>query len=250
MKTRLLVLALLLPVPALAQIQVFVFDGTSETPAGSFFNVGSATPGDTLETRFRVRNQGSGPAALQTLSLAGKGFQLVSAYVPSLPYTIAPGNYAEFRVDFAPSSIATFSAFMTVNTTNITLQGKGVAAASVTLAGSQGLLAAGAAIDFGPVTLGNSKVQNFTLSNPSPASLTVQAVTVTGAGFSGPIGLTTPLPLASGQTASFQVQFKPQNPQSAQGTLIIDGRSFTLTGLGLSPPLASLPALAIHLAST
>ncbi|HUJ49981.1 MAG TPA: hypothetical protein VLW25_07265, partial [Bryobacteraceae bacterium] len=77
MKTRLLLVLALLPLSALAQIQVFVFNGTSETSAGSFFNVGAATPGDTLETRFRVRNEGSGPATFQTLSLAGSGFQLV-----------------------------------------------------------------------------------------------------------------------------------------------------------------------------
>lgn len=251
MKTWLRLALVLLPLPAMAQIQVFTFNGTTETPVGSFVNIGSATPGDTLETRFRVHNEGSGPATFQTLSLAGEGFQLVSASVPSLPYIIAPGNYAEFRVDFTPTSVATYSAFMAINTTNITVQGNGVAGASVTLAGSQGPLAAGAAIDFGTVTVGSSKVQSFTLSNPSSANLTVQAITVTGTGFSGPTGVTTPLSLASGQTASFQVQFQPQTGQAAQGTLAVDGRVFNLTGLGVTPPLAAvLPSLAMDLAST
>lgn len=251
MKTWMRLALIFLPLPAMAQIQVFTFNGTSETPVGSFINIGSATPGDTLETRFRVRNQGAGPATFQTLSLAGEGFQLVSASVPSLPYTIAPGNFAEFRVDFSPTSKATYSAFMAVNTTNITLQGNGVAGASVTPPGSQGPVAGSTAIDFGTVAVGSSKVQSFTLSNPSAANLTVQAITVSGAGFSGPIGVTTPLPLASGQTASFQVKFQPITAQPAQGTLLVDGRSFNLTGLGISPPLeAVLPSLAIHLAST
>lgn len=251
MKTWLRLALALLPLSAMAQIQVFTFNGTSETPVGSFVKIGSATPGDTLETRFRVRNEGAGPATFQTLSLAGTGFLLVSASVPSLPYIIAPGNYAEFRVDFTPTTIATYSAFMAVNTTTITLQGNGVAGASVTLAGSQGPLAGSTAIDFGAVAVGSSKVQNFTLSNPSAANLTVQAISVTGAGFSGPVGLTTPLPLASGQTASFQVKFQPLTAQPAQGTLAVDGRSFNLTGLGISPPLeAVLPSLAINLAST
>src|SRR5579872_1118541 len=251
MKTWLRLALFLLPLPAMAQIQVFTFNGTAETPVGSFINIGSATPGDTLETRFRVRNQGAGPATFQTLSLAGEGFLLVSASVPSLPYIIAPGNFAEFRVDFAPTSVATYSAFMAVNIINITVQGNGVAGASVTLPGSQGPVAGSTAIDFGTVSVGSSKLQSFTLSNPSAANLTVQAITVTGAGFSGPIGVTTPLPLASGQTASFQVKFQPVTAQPAQGTLLVDGRSFSLTGLGISPPLeAVLPSLAIHLAST
>ena len=248
MKARLLLALALLPLSALAQIQVFVFNGTSETPAGSFFNVGAATPGDTLETRFRVRNEGSGPAALQTLLLAGSGVSAGLSLCPFPALTIAPGNYAEFRVDFTPTSIATYSAFMTVNTTNITLQGNGVAAASLTLAGSQTPLAAGASIDFGPVTVGSSSLQSLTLS--STTSFTVQTITVSGTGFSGPIGRSAPVQLGPGQTASFQVQFKPSTAQPAQGTLTVDGRVFNLTGLGVSPALATtLPPITLNLAS-
>ena len=246
MKNRLLLALAILPVSAMAQIQVFTYNGTTETPVAGLFNVGSATSGSTLETRFRVRNEGAGPATFQTLSLAGAGFQLVSASVPSLPYIIAPGNFAEFRVDFTPTSVATYSAFMVVNTTNITLQGDGVAGASIGLAGSTGPLVTGGAIDFGSVTVGNNKMQSVTLSNPSSTAVTVQSITVTGTGFSGPIGVTPPLQLASGQTVSFQVEFQPQTGQAAKGTLTIDGQAFNLTGLGLIPPL---PGASIQLAS-
>ena len=245
MKNCLLWALMLLPLPAMAQIQVFMFNGTTETSVGSLFNVGSAATGSTLETRFRVRNQGAGPATFQNLSLAGTGFQLVSASVPTLPYIIAPGNFAEFRVDFMPTSIATYSAFMAVNTTNVTLQGNGVAGASI--AGTQGPLVTGAAIDFGSVTVGSSKVQSVTLSNPNSTPVTVQNITVTGTGFSGPIGVTLPLQIASGQTISFQVQFQPVTGQAVQGTLTIDGQIFNLKGLGLIPPL---PSASIQLASS
>jgi hypothetical protein len=53
--------------------------------------------------------------------------------------------------------------------------------------------------------------------------------------------------LAPGQTASFQVTFQPQTGTAAQGTLTIDQRSFTLTGLGLQP---LVPTASIELAST
>ncbi len=247
MKARLFLALSVWALPGLGQIQVFMYDGATEKPVGSLYNVGSAAPGDTLEKRFRVRNEGNGPATLQTLSLAGSGFQLVPAFVPSLPYIIAPGNFAEFRVDFTPSSIATFSAFMAVNSTNITLQGSGVAAASLTAAGSQGPLAGSAAIDFGSVAVGTSKLESFTLSNPGATNLTVQSITVSGAGFSGPIGRTAPLQLPGGQSASFQVQFQPQTAQAAQGTLTVDGRVFNLTGIGLAPPL---PDASIALSSS
>ena len=248
MRPWLLAALSLLPLPATAQIQVFEYNGTTETPVGGLYNVGSATPGDTLETRFRVRNTGTGPATFLTLSLAGTGFQIAAA--PSLPYIIAPGSEAEFDVNFAPTIIGTYSAFMLVNTLNITLQGKAAPAAVLSLVGGNTPLAAGATVNFGSVTTGGSKQQSFTLSNPGSTNLMVQSIAVSGTGFSGPGGLTAPVQLSSGQTASFTVTFQPQAGQADTGTLTVDGRSFNLTGLGLVPSLATLPAVSMNLAST
>ena len=242
---RLLALASLASFSAFAQLQVFLFDGTTETPTGSLVNVGSGTPGDTIETRFHVRNVGVGPATLQTLSLAGQGFTISTA--PSLPYIIAPGSQAEFRVDFAPTSVGNYGAFLAVNGINLNLEGSAVAAAVLTLAGSNTPLAAGAAVDFGSVLKGTSRSQGLLLMNTSTASLTVHTLAVSGAAFSGPVGLAAPVTLTPGQTAAFQVAFSPQSGQPARGTLTVDQRSFTLTGLGLDPPL---PSASIALAST
>ena len=247
MKTRLLLTLALLPISALAQIQVFEYNGSTETPVNGVYDVGSATSGDTIPTRFRVRNTGTGPATLQTLSLAGTGFQITAA--PSLPYIIAPGSEAEFDVSFAPTAIGTYSAFVIVNTLNITLQGHCVAAAVLTVGGSTAL-AAGATIQFGSVTVGQTAQQSFTLSNPSSTALTVQSISVTGTGFSGPSGITTPVSIPSGQSVPFKVTFQPPAGQADQGVLSIDGRAFTLTGLGLTPSLATLPPVTISLAST
>ena len=248
MKTRLLLTLALLPLPALAQIQVYEYNGSTETPVNGVYNVGSATSGDTIATRFRVRNAGSSPATLQTLSLAGIGFQITAA--PSLPYIIAPGSEAEFDVSFAPTTIGTYSAFVIVNTLNVTLQGHCVAAAVLTVAGSNTPLAAGATIQFGTVTVGQSAQQAFTLSNPGSTALTVQSISVTGTGFTGPAGVTAPVPIPPGQSIAFKVTFQPPAGQADQGVLSVDGRAFNLSGLGLTPSLASLPPVTMNLAST
>jgi hypothetical protein len=234
----------LLPMAALAQIQVLQFDGTNSNPVGALVDVGSAAAGDTIETRFRARNIGPGPAVLQTLSLAGSGFRIASA--PSLPYTIAPGSEAEFRVAFNPQSIGTYSAFLLVNTINITLRGIVAPSAVVALA-SGTVLVAGAAVDFGSLLRGASKLQSFTLKNPGSTSLTVNNLAVSGAGFRGPVGASAPIQLAAGQSVSFQVAFEPLTGTPAQGALTVDQRSFRLTGLGLDPPL---PAASIVFGST
>ncbi len=99
---RAILLAGLLPLAALAQLQVFQFDGTNDTPVGALVKVGPASPGDTVETRFHVRNIGAGPATFSTLALSGDGFTIVST--PTLPYILAPyvglTSEAEFERQF------------------------------------------------------------------------------------------------------------------------------------------------------
>ncbi len=237
--TRALLMAALLPLSALAQLQVFEFDGTRDIAIGSLLDVGTVAPGDTLETRFHVRNIGSGPATFSTLSLAGQGFSIASA--PSLPYTLAPyvglTSEAEFRVAFSPKIAGSFSAFLAVNDLNIVLQGASKASVAIGIAGSQTPLAAGATVNFGPVAVGSSQTQAFALSNTGAASLKVSSVSVSGDAFSGPTGITTPLSLGPGQSAQFQVKFTPQSGVAYQGTLSVDGRSFVLKGQGLVAPI-------------
>ena len=240
---RALLFIALLPVVALAQLAVYQLDGTTETPInpGALVNVGTAAPGDTLETRFRVRNNGAGPATLQTLALSGQGFTIVSA--PSLPYILAPYvgpvSEAEFDVDFAPTTTGSFSAFVAVNSISIALEGNSVQSATVTLSGSQTPLAAGAAIPFKPTDVGATATQNLVLYNAASTSVTVGSVAVSGSGFALVPGLTTPVQIGSGQSVPFQVTFSPLSGTLYQGTLAVDGRTFMLTGQGLDPSLPS-----------
>jgi hypothetical protein len=240
MISRILLFLSILSPPAMAQIQVLQFDGTNETPAGSVVDMGSAAPGDIVEARFRVRNIGSGPTTLQTITITGPGFTLPPASLPSLPKILAPysgpASEFEFRVAFNPTTAGPYSAFLLVNTINIIVRGTATSAA-LTIAGSNTPLAAGAVIDFGSVLRGNSRVQNLTLTNSSTLAITVPTLTISGTGFRGPIGATAPIQLAAGQSASFQIAFEPLTGQPAKGTLTVDKRSFSLAGQGLDPPI-------------
>lgn len=241
MTVRALILASLLPLSALAQLQLVEINGTTKTPVGTTVSIGSAAPGDTLRATFGLVNTGAGPATLQTLGISGQGFSLTD--LPQLPYIIAPGFDVQFQVAFTPGTVGSYSAFLEINgnptTMTITLTGTAAATASLMLAGSQTPLAAGASINFGSVLVGSTQTQGFTLYNPGTSNLTVNAITVSGTGFSGPLGLTAPLQLTPGQMATFQVTFSPQSGQAAQGTLTVDQRTFNLTAQGLDPPLPS-----------
>jgi hypothetical protein len=238
---RVVLVFALLPLSALAQLQLFEIVGTTETPVmGTLVNVGTAAPGDTIEVQFRVRNIGEGPAVLQTVLLAGEGFTIESVS-PSLPCTLSPyvgpASEAEIDIDFTPSSSGSYSAFFVINTINIVLQGTAAPAAVVTVGTSTTPLSAGAVVNFGSVDVGSTKTQDFLLSNSGTANINVATLAVSGASFKGPIGLSAPIQLVPGQTASFQVSFTPQSGTLAQGVLTVDTRTFNLTGQGLSAPL-------------
>jgi hypothetical protein len=234
----------LLPLSALAQLQVFEFNGTTDTPVGALVNIGSAAPGDTTEVRFHVRNTGQGPAVLQAISLSGDGFTIQS--VPSLPYTLSPyvgpASEAEIDIDFSPSIVASYSATLLVNTISVVLLGTAVPAAVVTVGGSTTPLNSGATVNFGSVDVGSTKTQTFVLTNSGAANINVATLAVSGTGFKGPIGLSAPVQLTPGQTASFQVSFTPKSGTLAQGELMVDTRTFSLTGQGLAalPPSTSI----------
>jgi hypothetical protein len=245
--TRVVLLAAwfaLLPLSALAQLQILEFNGTTDTPVGALVNVGTAAPNATIAARFHVRNTSSGPIVLQTVSLAGDGFTIQSA--PSLPYTLSPyvgpASEAEIDIDFSPTIVASYSATLLVNTTSIILEGIAAPSAVVTVGSSTTPLSSGATVSFGSVDVGSKQIETFVLSNSGTANINVATLAVSGAGFAGPIGLSAPVQLAPGQTASFQVSFTPKSGTLAQGVLTVGASTFNLTGQGLSalPPSASI----------
>jgi len=242
MTARIVLFVLLLPLAALAQLQVFVLNGSNLTAVGSSLSVGAATIGDTIETQFRVQNPGSQSVPL-TVSLSGEGFTIQCLPAPYVP----PGEESAFCVDFTPAIYGSFSAILEVNNISITLTGSAAATASLTVSGSTTPLTAGAVVNFGSVVIKQPQTQTFTLSNAYSSTLTVNTVSVSGAGFSGPTGATFPLQIGPGQQPTFRVTFTPQTGTAYQGTLTVDGRTFNLTGQGLDPPL---PSASLVLASS
>ena len=243
---RTLLIASLLPLSAQAQLQLFEFDGTTDTAVGPIFEVGPTAPGDTVKIRFGLRNSGQGPVTVQQPLFVGLHEAFAITYVAPFPYILAPyvgQAEPEFDVNFNPTVIgSSFSATLAVNGIEMTLI-EGVAVSSVSvilaLAGTQTILTAGSVVDFGSVPVRQSPTRDFLLSNSSGASITVQSVKVAGTGFSSPIGLTTPVNLNPGQSVPFQIVFTPQMGTQYRGALTVDGRTFTLIGQGLEPPLPS-----------
>ena len=240
---------LLLAAPfAAAQLQVSVYDGT-ERPLTGITDVGSAAMGDSLEIRLRARNSTVSGIALQSITVSGQAF--IVSDRPPLPYIVAPGNFVEFRLRFAPLATGSFSASLNVNGSTWILKAAGLAAPILTpdTSGPAPIVGSGGTIDFGRILKNTSTSQTLRLANSSGEKLTVKAIDVTGPSFHGPTGISLPLELAPGAAAGFTVTFDPKAAGPQNGTLAVDGRVYPLAGDAYDPPFPR-PAISVSGAGT
>jgi hypothetical protein len=103
MRTLLLVvLGAALTAPA--QIKLYIANGTmeSEVPTIGAFSLGSVGPGDTIQTRFRVRNVGTASVQIQSVRVAGQGFTVST---PPLSFPLPAGGVMDFTVRFVPEPV-------------------------------------------------------------------------------------------------------------------------------------------------
>ena len=236
MTARIALLFALMPAAAFAQLQLFTFDGTSEKAAASLTDFGSISAGDTREIRFHARNNGNAAVALTTVSLAGQGFSISA--VPSLPYVIAPTNFAEVRVRFSAANPGSYSAMFAVNSTQTLLVSTVVASATVSLANDTigAILTSGTTLDFGRVQKNKSGSLGIRIANGTNSQLTMQSCAISGDPFHAP-ALHCPMMLAPGDATVINISFDPKTAGVVKGSLTLDSRTFVLSGIAFDPPL-------------
>lgn len=216
----------------------------SAAPATVAF--GSVNTGATANQTITLTNTGNGSASITQVSASGTGFSVSGT--PAMPYTLAAGATVSFSVNFAPTSVTSYSGSVTVtsNASNTTL--------SVPLSGTgtqppQAMLAANpASIAFGSVNTGSSSTQSVTVTNSGNAGATINQITAIGTGFSISNAPAMPYTLAAGATLSLSVTFAPTTVTSYSGTLALSSNasnatlSVPLSGTGTKPPQATLAA--------
>jgi len=105
------------------------------------------------------------------------------------------------------------------------------------------LAASATSVSFGTVPVGSSAVQTLTLSNSGTAAVTISQATIAGAGFSI-AGSTSSISVPAGQSHAFQIQFAPQAPGNATGSISVTSNAVD-PSLSVSLVGAALPGLAI-----
>jgi HYDIN/CFA65/VesB-like, Ig-like domain/Cep192 domain 4 len=193
-------------------------------------NFGSITLGKSGTQTVTITNTGNVSVTVSQITTTGTGF---SGSGITVPLTLTAGQSATYTAKFAPTttSAATGQISVVSNASNsptvVALSGTGTTAAG-TLAVSSSTL------NFGSVLVGNSANQAATLT-ASGASVTISAATFTGSSNYSLIGMTFPLTLSVGQSASFTVVYAPTSAGSATGQVsLASNASNTPTVVALS----------------
>ena len=176
---------------------------------------GSVTVGSQSNQIVTLTNNSASTVNISQASVSGTGFKLNGV---TAPIALNASQSTTFTVTFAPQSTAPASGSVTITsdapnpTLSMPLSGTGVALGA--LGSSPTSLA------FGSVRVGNNQALAETVSNTGGSSLTLSQVGISGTGFTLS-GITTPVTLTPGQSASFSVSFTPQSASSASGSLTI-----------------------------
>lgn len=225
-------------IPLLAQspagnLALFILDGRGyKLPIGGFFDLGSAAPGDFLETAFRLRNVSSTAVTVSSLRIAGTGFSLENT--PSLPMTLTPSGNADFKVRFRPHGAGTSSATLTADGLSVLV--RSVGRVDLTVVDEKGVaLSTSAPLDFGTLSVGQSGRRRLILRNESVEALAVRQLGAGGTGFSLSPHPPPPFLLAPGVEMPIELICSGARAGALIGSFSVDARVFSLVAFVRAP---------------
>jgi len=197
--------------------------------SASSFDFKTVVVGQSSAQTLTVSNSGKSAVQLTGVSVSNRAFTIAG---PALPQTIAPSKSLSFKLSFAPTATGTAGGTLTITsdaktaTPPVSLSGSGEKAFA-------NLVVTPPSINFGSLALKSTATQNVTLQNTGDINMTIQGITVAGAGF-GYSSISPGFSLAPNQQVTFQVWFAPKTAGAASATV-----SF------LSPSLSSPETLAL-----
>lgn len=182
--------------------------------SASTFDFKTVVVGQTVNQTLTISNSGPSPVQLTGLSLSNKEFTITG---PSVPRTILPANSLNYTVSFAPTAAGTASGTLQI-TSDVSSVPNSVALTGAGEKAFANLLLTPAAINFGNLALQSKSTQNVTMQNTGDISVTIQGITVAGAGF-GYSSLSPGFSLVPNQSVTFQVWFSPNTAGAASATV-------------------------------
>ncbi|MCX7604734.1 MAG: hypothetical protein N2036_11725 [Bryobacteraceae bacterium] len=190
--------------------QLLLVEGGQEKPVGNSFVMPPAAPGDSSTARFRVRNTGSIAVVITRLSIDPGPFRTFDQFFP--PRTIAPGDFADFWVRFAPEAPGEYSRTLYINDLKVTLLGssQGLPVVELETASGWQTLKAGEAAQLGSVERRSVLSRRIRVTPAVPLS-------VTGEGFQIQ---------ADSQAGYYNLSFSSDKVGFARGNVVEGQRTF------------------------
>ena len=199
------------------------------TPSSIAF--GSVAVGSEATQTVHVENTGSETATISKMSITGTG---VSVSGMTAPATLAAGQTANVTVTYKPATAGTLTASLAI-TSNATdpsvVVGINATATASTLAATP------SSVSFGNVVVGSDTTQTIRLQNIGTSQVTISAIapSVSSIAISG---ITPPINLAPGTSATLTAAYKPTAAGSVAGKITISSNAVG------SPTIVELSATA------
>jgi Cep192 domain 4/Abnormal spindle-like microcephaly-assoc'd, ASPM-SPD-2-Hydin/HYDIN/CFA65/VesB-like, Ig-like domain len=187
-------------------------------------NFGNVVVGSSQTLITTITNGSRKSVTIQASTVTDTGFSVVS---PSLPLTIGGRQSVQFSIRCAPSAVGALSGSLILATTAssppapITLSGTGILPGQLSLAPSS--------LSFGNVALGQTVTSSATFTNSGSTNLTILQLSVNNNAFQLS-GMTIPMTLAPGTSASLGIAFKPEAAGAMSGTLSASTSASLSTG--------------------
>jgi hypothetical protein len=174
---------------------------------------GNVAVGSHSTLAVKLTNHGSSTITISQETHPSREFTLNG---PALPVHLEAGQAATFRVSFAPQYQGEVASSFSVSnvddpTLTVPLSGTGDATTAAQLTVSP------ATLSFGSVTVGNTDTKAGTIT-ATGGSVTVSSASL-GSSLFSISGITLPVTLTAGQSASFDVLFTPQSGGTVSSTL-------------------------------
>jgi hypothetical protein len=193
----------------------------------NYLPFGNVSVGSSSTLPVTLTSTGSSAVTISSAPIGGNGFSVSGA---SFPLTLNPQQSVTLNVKFAPTSNASVTGTLTVNSNSstnarayINMAGKGVMPTSGAL-----LKISSNFLSFGNVAVGSSATLPVTLTSSGTSAVTISSDPIGGSGYSVS-GATFPLTLNPGQSLTLQSKFAPAKTGSWTGTLTVKSNSSTGT---------------------
>ncbi len=182
---------------------------------------GSVTVNSSATQSLTLTSLGTAPVTVNSVSITGAAFTIVAG---TFPVTLTPSQSVTLQVQFKPTATGSTTGQLTISS-NSTTGGTAVVSLSGTgTAGNSQLTLGATSLSFGSVSVNSSATRSLTLTSSGTTPVTVNSVSITGAGFTI-IGGSFPITLNPNQSTTLQVQFKPTTAGSTIGNLTINSNS-------------------------